>query len=239
VPHRTRCRFFRDSDVEDEVLWYPALPDAEMLPYPSMIGNSYLDPDGVFFLPGGEVYGAEKIFSPEQQKPGALGGHVCGTETDFREGCLFLPDEPPVTYRTDGLPTCCGAAVDRAGGGAGGGRDLVVLNNPIVPGNTCVTASLVPLSTWVTYFIPAGATAWIANQPPGVASSRKMFVENVSGATTVEFRFGFCPSPVSLGSAALPTDIVYGGSGGGEKLFLLPQVLGTDQTIRVRVEPFP
>jgi len=115
----------------------------------------------------------------------------------------------------------------------------VVVNNPTVPGTTCAGASIVPLSTWVYYFIPAGAVSWIAHQPPGTASSRKMFVENVSGATQVEFRYGFCPSPLSLGSAALPTDIVFGGSGGGEKLFVLGQVLGTDQTIRVRVDPFP
>lgn len=239
MPHTTRCRFFRDSDTEADVIWYPALPDAPLLDTPSMVSNSYLDPDAFFFLPGGEVYGAERVFSPERTKPGALGGHTCGTPEDFAEGCQFDLEGPTVEYRTDGLPNCCGQAVVAAGGGAAGGRVAVSVVNPVVPGTTCITATLVPLSTWVTFFIPAGAVSWIRYVPPGVASSRQIFVEDVSGASSVEFRYGFCPSPVSLGSAALPTSFVFGGSGGGETLFVLGQVLGTNQTIRVRVDPFP
>lgn len=142
MPHTTRCLFFEDSDTEADVIWYPALPTAELLDTPSMVSNSYLDPDGFFFLPGGEVYGAPREFNGLREKPGALGGHVCGTPIDFAEGCKLDNDAPAVQYRTDGLPSCCGAAVVAAGGGAVGGAVAVHVDNTVPMGDSCAAAPL-------------------------------------------------------------------------------------------------
>jgi len=152
VGYKTKCRFFRDSDVEDEITWYPALPDAPLLGVPTVFASLRHEPKDFYWLPGGEVPYKPFTVQKPATKTGALGVHHCGTDTDFREGCQFLPDDPPVSYQTNGLPDCCGAAPTLRGGGAGGGRVGVVVTPPtLVPDANCVTAPTAALD--ITYTV--------------------------------------------------------------------------------------
>jgi hypothetical protein len=56
----------------------------------------------------GEVFGEDRTFLPKSLPTFPPNNHICGTEQDHREGGEYLPALPPVTFREDGLPTCCG-----------------------------------------------------------------------------------------------------------------------------------
>jgi len=90
------------------VKWRRADPAAGTLPFPSRLCS--LDwVSEPFRVEGvGEVYGEERNFAPKALPTFVVTDHICGTEQDHREGGLYLPDLPPVTFREDGLPTCCG-----------------------------------------------------------------------------------------------------------------------------------
>lgn len=193
VPHTTKCQFFRDSDTVADVIWYPTNPGAPLLGSPSMISNSFLDPEFFFFLPGGEVYGADRPFNFERAKPGALGGHVCGTPRDFAEGCAFDNAAPAVTYRTDQLPNCCGALAGARGGGAGGGRSSVVVTNN--DGHTCATAVVVTSGVGHTFVMPAGSTRYI--RVDGVAPGQDIHAEVITdaGSLACDTFHGTCSLP--------------------------------------------
>ena len=121
VPYRTSCRFFKDSDVETDIIWYPALPNAPVLGFPSAISslNWGVEERDIGVYCGyrvGEVPTAERKYTNQKPKPAARGGHVCGTPEDFADGAVYDPDAPPIPYRPDGLPQCC---VDGGGVGLG------------------------------------------------------------------------------------------------------------------------
>lgn len=108
--YSTDCRFFRDSDVTAKIVWYPALPDAVELPFPSAITQSIWDRDGDLEPERsgvGEVTGSRRVIDHMAPVAGADGTHLCGTRSDFEVGALYDPDRPPIHYRADGLPECC------------------------------------------------------------------------------------------------------------------------------------
>ena len=110
--YRTKCRFFADSDAEADIVWYPALPDAPALGFPSAITSSEWDVrerDGTYpYRTGvGEVFDAPRRRLKPAEKPAATGHHVCGTREDFEQGAKYNPALPPRLYRADGLPVCC------------------------------------------------------------------------------------------------------------------------------------
>lgn len=111
-PYTTACRFFRDSELQANIVWYPCLPDAPDLgiasPFLSRDWEVTEDAWGIPDDPGpGEVGGAPRVFNRKQPIPAATGAHRCGTDEEWRKGALYNPDRPPVLYRPDGLPTCC------------------------------------------------------------------------------------------------------------------------------------
>lgn len=119
--YRTACRFFRDTDLESEIIWYPAAPNARCLPFDSAIFNREWDRDGNLPLQGkgvGEVPDAPRVISHLGTPPGAVGNHQCGTRSDFEIGAAYDP-AVNVEYRPDGLPVCCPGGV---GGFLWGGR---------------------------------------------------------------------------------------------------------------------
>lgn len=106
--YRTTCRFFRDSEEEVEIQWYKCPKGAETLGHPSAISS--LDwtafPEqkkGV-----GEVFNAPRVYRQKGPIPGASGKNQCGTQQDFEEGGLYLPELPPIEFNADGLAICCG-----------------------------------------------------------------------------------------------------------------------------------
>lgn len=139
--YRTAARFFRSSNVEDEITWRRAADDAPALGFPSSImSNDWLD-DGYDDSPAtevGEVYGAPRPYTPSPPLLGLNYLHVCGTEEDFARGAVYDPERVPVLYDDQGLPACCdGPAVPVF--------SLVVDFHLIEPtaqpvGNSCVTS---------------------------------------------------------------------------------------------------
>lgn len=108
--YKTRCRFFKDSDRVDEILWYPAAPGAKCIPFPTIFyqGIWDRDPDGIDeYVEGpGEQWDEQHITTHMGVVPGSGTGHYCGTPEMFLEGAkfdaLFHTD-----IRPDGLPVCC------------------------------------------------------------------------------------------------------------------------------------
>ena len=110
--YSTKCHFFADSDHEEEIIWYPAKPDAAPLPFPSAICSLDWDREehdlGVYTgYKVGEVPGAARPFRDEDVKPRARADHFCGTREDFEDGAVYNPDLAPVVYGADDLPACC------------------------------------------------------------------------------------------------------------------------------------
>jgi hypothetical protein len=202
--YTTKCRPFRNSDVEVDIVWYPALPDAPALGFPSIMVSHFLDFTGAVWPPGGEVPNVPSPINFEPSKPGAIGSHVCGTPEDFAEGGLYLPDDPPVTYRTDGLPSCCGAAAAGRGGLALGGRSVVVVTNPITPGSTCSTATPLAVNTPVAFTVPHGFTGWFRVTVSG-ATRFKYYLDCPTGFAGFSEFGPSCPPTFSFGFFSGPS----------------------------------
>ena len=103
--------------------WYVARDDAPLLGFPSALNNLVFarDRDDWVETAVGEIFGSQYTQQPPDVNPLALGDHYCGTPEDFAgEGAIDM-DSPPVEYRPDGLPLCCGQQYEPAGGlGIGG-----------------------------------------------------------------------------------------------------------------------
>ena len=125
-----RCRFFRDSDEEAHIVWYPALPGAKTFPTENLFSNEDTFEQDPWIAEGTGPIWYTKFRNSRKAIPGALGTHQCGTAQDFAEGCLYLPAEPPVVYTPTGLPTCCNPAVVPKGGGVGGGKSSTWVGYP-------------------------------------------------------------------------------------------------------------
>jgi len=142
------CRFLDAPDQVGRVRWFEAAPDAETLPFESVILRTDWEIDPWMDAPVGEVSGAARSTDLTRAPRGSGRGHVCGTEEQFREGAHYDPDAPPVLYGGSGLPHCCGLwPVLRGGAGAGGHAALVVMGG--IVGGTCDEPALCELG--VTY----------------------------------------------------------------------------------------
>jgi hypothetical protein len=54
------------------------------------------------------VWDTPRTYNHQRLITGRFSGvHVCGTEQDFRQGAT-APADPPMTFDSSGLPTCCG-----------------------------------------------------------------------------------------------------------------------------------
>lgn len=125
--YKTKCRFFRDDDVQHEIEWYPAPPGAKCLPFPSAFNQSIwrrepnnIDPytDGV-----GEVWDAKHETTHSKPVPLTGTGRFCGTASMFLLGATYDPLFK-LLRRPDGLPVCCPGGI---GGILWGGRGSIAL----------------------------------------------------------------------------------------------------------------
>lgn len=160
-PFSTVYRPFRGSSEWVRIEWFPCAPGAKDLPFESNITNPFWERDQYEFEDGEEPLEEVIPTGKPRVKPGTGKGHVCGTEEDFRDGGLYLPDEPPVLYGMLGLPACCNAPVVMRGGVEDRGSDVVTP----VPGLTCETAGLWPLGVLVTITRAFDATVWWFRHP--------------------------------------------------------------------------
>ena len=170
--YTTTARPFRDSDETVTIVWYPCVPEAPALGFPTMMVSEDWDSEWTFPLPGGEVPGAPRPFRYERPKPGATGEHVCGTQQDFEEGCKYEPDEPAVVYGTLGLPNCCDPAVVTQGGVAFGGQALVSFSE--TPGTTCADAATFAFEVNQAFTVPGAGTYW--HRLPGALAFEHVYL---------------------------------------------------------------
>jgi len=93
------------------------------------------DSDDFYAMSGpGEVWDKPREFNGTKVIPNALGEHVCGTAEDFANGATFDPLRPPVTYYTNGLPTCCGTPPLVTGFKFGGTANVQSVYRPAASG---------------------------------------------------------------------------------------------------------
>lgn len=149
-PYKTPCRFLSDSDLVSTVRWYEVAPDAETLPYTSIISSSDWESDRWLPFPVGELGDVRKRFLAGSMPRGTGRGPMCGTVSDFNQGGDYEPDLPPVEYRTNGLPRCCHSPLAIVGGAGGSGAVDVSTGTPVGPG--CCDAP--PLHLGQTYVLP-------------------------------------------------------------------------------------
>lgn len=167
APYTQECRFFSDDDRTSTVRWFEAEPDAQPLPFPSVICVSTNEQDRYLDSPIGEVYGARHRFKLGKAPVGLFSGHYCGTEKDFAEGCAYDPDSPPFEYLANGFPKCCDAPFTALGGAGVGGIARMVVD-VVNPGPNCPTAFHGALNTTYNYtWNPGGVQWWYWDVIPG------------------------------------------------------------------------
>jgi len=116
--YRTKCRFFKDSDVETEIEWYFVPDGTPFLPFSHVIGCDNWQSDKFNWRGPGEVDFSPRPFVQGSTKPSALARNVCGSAEEWAEGLNWPATGPPVEYDPFGIPTCCaGATVPWVGDG--------------------------------------------------------------------------------------------------------------------------
>jgi hypothetical protein len=154
-PYRVLARPFKDSDETAEMVWYPALPDAPTLPFPTVFNSLEWQPFPLNKTSAGEVPDVDRVFDAQGTKDGATGIHQCGSPESFLEGILYDP-ERFVEYNDDGLPVCCEGFI-RGACGCGTGGALVT---PPAVCNTCATPMLAELGTDYAGSFPPYCDHW-------------------------------------------------------------------------------
>jgi hypothetical protein len=198
VPYRTRCRFFRDDETEDEIRWVEARPDAPPLPYTSIIVNSFNERDKELWEGVGEVWGEPRPYTGQRAPRGLDGDHVCGTAADFGEGGLYEPTVPPVAYDANGFARCCNGPKRLNGGaGAGGVTHPVIVSATPAPGNSCATGGVISADVLYTWVGDGSASAnWVAT----IAHTTIYHVEFTKGIDGATLSMGAGPDCAHMGS---------------------------------------
>lgn len=128
------CRFFNNSDVVSVVRWQEAEPNAECIPFESIILSTQQEPEQGFEDGVGEVADTTRRTTLARAPRGLAGAHVCGTEEEFRNGGTRDPSLPPVRYGATGWPLCCDPPKRVRGGGAGSGHAAFTPSRRVIRG---------------------------------------------------------------------------------------------------------
>lgn len=147
---------FADSTQVVRVRFYPAVPGAKAIPFPSNVYVPDWDFDKEWWEPPG-VKPAEwpgNPYNAAKAVPGSGAGHVCGTEEQFAGEAQLDPDAD-MEYRPDGLPVCCDPRMELVGGAGGAPQDAVSVTAPDSEGGrTCAGSEPVAMSTLVRGVLP-------------------------------------------------------------------------------------
>lgn len=239
-PYTTKCRPFRDSDEEVDLVWYPCAPGAKVLPFPSVMHQTDWDVELQPWLPVGEVPDAPKVFNGKPIIPGTGLGHFCGEESDFDLGGKRDEAIPPVVRGATGLPDCCRPPVLGAGGVADGGRAVVTW--ALEPGLFCSEALEVEWDTTYLLDCQAFATHWLklpAEAPTSFVYCRSN-VRIVNPAATIpDKRDGFaCESLISNGVVQFTDETWEYSPTGGDDGYVMINA-GTQATFTIRFSLTP
>jgi hypothetical protein len=232
-PFTETIRPFRDSDEEVTIRWYPAREDAPVLPFPSCIYNRSWDLDQV--EAGGQplYLGPAPPYNRAKVNPLALGNHQCGTARDFAEGGEYLPDLPPVEYRADGLPVCCGAMFEGIGGADALGAADVTYQPP--PGADCSTAAVFAVGvpyTFITDGRVSGEYWWTFTAP---STGLWRFSGTGVAATVMSAFAGVCPGGpfFLLIWTGFTADCVSLPLNAGDQIWVVANVVDTGTTLTI------
>ncbi len=204
---------FRNSDDLVDFIWYPALPDAPVLPYPSLFTDPVWDDwdyehEGVGLVTTPNIKNNWKKVIPK-----ALAKHICGERIDFGEGGYYDPLAPPVPYRPDGLPSCCGPADPDAGGMGMGGHVIPLIippAPPFNPGNTCATAGVANVDQLYTFTSSSIGSQWIKlNRSPGAFFGHLLCQYDDGSVPKQINKFGGPDCPGLVFQTALQTNFVF------------------------------
>ena len=126
-PYQTDFQFFANNPLRVRVAWYPCLPSAPPIEFPTPFMSRQWNSDQWPQYTVGEVWAAPHPFLNTPAKPTATGAHQCGTAEEWL-GLTYPPAGPEVEYNADGLPTCCGV-LGSVGGISWGGTAIVSTTN--------------------------------------------------------------------------------------------------------------
>jgi hypothetical protein len=125
--YRTKMRFFSDSDIETEVVWYFTEPGAQVLPFYTRFASGNWATERVEWPGVGEVLFAPRPYSKGENPGRYFGERYCGSPQHFAAG-QPLPPARPVPVTRSGEPLCC--LIDQEFGALGGGSAMVHGLNP-------------------------------------------------------------------------------------------------------------
>lgn len=197
--YTTNCRFWTNSEVEEEIRWYVTDPAAPVLGYPSKIR-----PLGTCYIPEaaagvGEVYPQNYQYYWAPPIPFQNWEHVCGSREDFEVGGVRDDTPPPVEYDRHGIPVCCQPPIVADGGGVGTGTaDVSVVGlvycpkyfsnipfawflNPTIPDQKWESDPLTTLYTVLTSPLYPGNTDWVLLMNNGPFGATNTYEPNPPG----------------------------------------------------------
>jgi hypothetical protein len=165
-----------------------------------------------------EYNGAEHV-------PGLVGGHECGTISDFQSGQDWPYTGPPIKYGPDFIPACCPRDFGAAAVGGAGVDFLTVLPYPhtVTAGASAQNVGPIPFKGTavagagadvadVSAVVQAGAQAVAADQPADVEAGAQSPVADQpadvtagAGADNGAIPWGH----VCTDALVLPVDVVY------------------------------
>lgn len=192
-PYRVLARPFKDSEETAEMVWYPALPDAPTLPFPTVFNSLEYQPFPLAKTSPGEVPFVDRIFTEQRPKPHATGNHQCGSPEAFLDGISYDP-AAVVPYNDDGLPVCC-VGWERGPCSCSAPGAIVAVEPP---GDTCETALEFAHGAPVVVTVPAGETRWF-RCATGLSGPQFIKQVAISGEPYTQGGTGSCDSWSLLG----------------------------------------
>lgn len=201
--YKTKCRFFRDSDIEVEIQWIRCADDAPDLGFPSaFMSIDWLDPgyDEPQDAEIGEVWGEDRDYSFHAPLVGLDYLHVCGTEDEFANGVAY-DGSRDVKYDEQGLPLCCNNPITPSMGVVVG-LEVEVDSLP-VPGDTCPTSYLMAEGVALDFESSGLADMWFRGPITGFAVYHWR-VSRITGDVDGSGQISFGADCVLAGSSVRP-----------------------------------
>jgi hypothetical protein len=103
--YKTKCRFFKDSDIESTIVYYFCRPGAPALPFTTRFASGVWAYEKGGWPGPGEVQGATREYYNGKPPQDADRFSFCGTAEQFREGAL-IEDADQGPAGLDFLPVC-------------------------------------------------------------------------------------------------------------------------------------
>jgi hypothetical protein len=211
--YKTPCRFLSDSDTTADIVWFPCAEGAQDLPFASSIRPLLLkQTNEKVTFPGELQWEWTPPYFAKAAIPNSGIGHVCGTEEDFARGNPINDPRPELTYRSDGLPTCCNAPLALRGGAAGGGVSSPTLMTVTVVGGSlfCIIATSPFVPPWwqVNLFPDPAVPQWFSTATvPGVGAGFRLRAYSLDPAALAvcSVRLSACTIGTQVFSGFVPT----------------------------------